>query len=449
MADPTRRELLRRLGVFAGGWTAEAAQFVCPGPGLSAEEVRRGLEELHDQGALVLREQRYAWAGERAEDPPDLPEVCRRHRDYYLALAEQGEPELNGPNQGAWLNRLEAERGNFNRALRWCLGQPGEHEAGLRLASALARFWWMRGHAQEGQRWLGAALGQPDGTDALRARALQGAGAVAYARADFASARASYEEALAVLRRLDDRPAQADLLNQLGTVAREQGDYPAARSFHEQGLALYRALDRSWGVAGCLNNLGVVALLEGEPERARWLHQEALEVRRRQGDERGVASSLGNLGAVARALGELAEAAALHEEALAVRRRLGDRWGIAGSLLHLGALACARGDLAGSRRLLGESLELLREVGDGLGLCEWLEAGAGVAAGEGRAAAAARLWACAERAREALGAPLPRFKRAPRASALSALRAALGEPAFAAAWAEGRQLTPEQAVAEL
>src|SRR5436305_1147982 len=94
-------------------------------------------------------------------------------------------------------------------------------ELGLRLASALARFWWMRGHGQEGQRWLEAVLGQPTGADALRARALQGAGAVAYARSDFAQARSSYEQALALLQRLGDRQAVADLLNLPRMAARE------------------------------------------------------------------------------------------------------------------------------------------------------------------------------------------------------------------------------------
>jgi len=137
----------------------------------------------------------------------------------------------------------------------------------------------MRGHSQEGQRWLEATLGRPEGASILRARALEGAGAVAYARSDYPTARASYEEALAILRTLNDRRGTADLLNQLGTVARKQGDYPAARGFHEQSLALYRELSGGPGTATYLNNLSPglcecleafasLAVAEGVRERA-------------------------------------------------------------------------------------------------------------------------------------------------------------------------------------
>jgi tetratricopeptide (TPR) repeat protein len=437
MSDPAR-QLLRRLEVFAGGWTTESAEAICAGDGLGADAVRATLTELADEGLLLLRDGRWNWATGRQGAPPADHPVLARHRDYFLALAEEAEAHLSGPAQGPWLERLEAERGNFNRALRWCLERPGEGELGLRLASALARFWWMRGHGQEGQRWLEEVLGRPDGADALRARALQGAGAVAYARSDFAQARSSYEQALTILRRLGDQQSTANLLNLLGMVAREQADYAAARSYHEQALASYRALGRDCDLAGALNNLGVVALLEGLLEQARKFHEEALAVRRNLGDERGIASSLSNLGNVARACGDGQRARALHEESLAIRRRLGDRWGMGASLLSLGALACAAGDDAESHRLLGESRPLLREVGDRLGLCEWLEAAGALAVLEGAKEKAVRLFAAAARGREELRAPLPRGKSASVQAELERLRAALGEQAFTAAWAAGQ-----------
>lgn len=322
-----------------------------------------------------------------------------------LQLAQQAQPHLSGPDQAEWLLRLEEARPRLEDELRRCLDQ-GDHETGLRLCAALGRYWWMCGHAPQGRRWVEAFLSLPSSDGELRARAVESAAGLAYARADYAAASRWLDEALAFWKKADDA-AVARLSNQLGMIRREQGRFDEATALHERALALYRSLGDVWGEAACLNNLGVVATFVGDFERATPLHESALAIRRSINDERGIASSLGNLGNVARLSGDVETAWRLHTEALTIRHSLNDRWGVAGSLVCLGAVAALRGEFVDSRRLLDEAEAGFRAVDDALGLCEVTDARALLAAKEGDEAAARRLSAEVEAARERIGAPLP------------------------------------------
>lgn len=449
MEPALEEKLIPRLTVLAGGWTVEAAESICSGNDLPAGTVRALLSNLAERSVIGIEHiagtLRYHWMVPRpGPEDAELPEERRRHRDYFLALAEDAERHLTGSDQAAWLEQLEADHANFLQALAWSTAQPVEEEANLRLAGALARFWWMRGHAPEGRRWLEAALQRPGGSRAVRAKALQGAGAVTYAQADYSAARTYYEKALAIRSELDDAKGVAGLLNLLGMVSREQGDLTAAGSLHEQSLQAHRGLGDRWGEAGCLSNLGVIALLTGDPEKARAFHEEGLAVRRGLGDELGVASSLTNLGNVARAQGELSAARECYEQGLAIRRGLGDRWGMAGSLLNLAVVAREQSDFIIARRLLEESLSLFQAVADGLGLCEWLEAAASLAQGEGNHAKSVKLLAVADQQRQHLNAPLPRHKRVGISAELDTLRRTLGDTVFTAIWEEGARLSIEE-----
>jgi tetratricopeptide (TPR) repeat protein len=372
-------------------------------------------------------------------------EASRRQRDDLLALAEEAEPHLTGPDQALWLGRLDAQRDKFDRALTLCLKEKDGVEQGLRLAAALARFWWMRGHAPAGRRWMAAVLHRTGGSRGTRARALQGAGALAYAQADYAAADQFYGQALGMLDAADQR-GLAQTLNQIGMVAREQGDLDSACSLHERSAGIYRALQDTWGIASCLSNLGVVARLQGDVVRAQALHQEALVLRRQMGDVLGMASSLSNLGNLAQMRDDLAAARRYQEEALALRRSLGDRWGVAGSLLNLGNVARAQGDRITARPLLEESLQLLRELDDGLGLCECLEGFAELAAAEGRPEIAVQLLSAADKQRRDLHAPLPRSKGPAAGAFRDSLKSRLGLGPFMIAWTAGESLRREAAL---
>lgn len=314
-----------------------------------------------------------------AAEPPRLDE--QHHAERALLLAEEAEPALLGSQQVAWLDRLDAEHEALRRALRFYLGDPEGVDPALRMAGALARFWWMRGHAREGFEWVTAALARPGGAPAARAKALRGAGALAYALSDYAAARGYLETSLTTGE--PGHPGAAAALDTLGLVARERGDLAAARGLHEEALARHRAANDRWGEASALGNLGVVARFGGDLAAARVLFEESLAIRRSLGDELGIASALGNLGLIARRDGDLDLARARYDESLAIRRKLGDRWGIAGSLNSLGGLARQRRDWVSAHALHEEAYGLAQALGDLLGVAEALEGLSEAAAGKG------------------------------------------------------------------
>ena len=416
------RVLLRRLAVFAGGWALTAAEAVCGDEetavltpkavlDLLAALVSKSLihvSEREGQSRYSLLETVRQYGQERLAEAGEMIALRDRHLAWCRALAEEAVPRLSGPDQGSWLARLDTEHDSLRAALGWA-GERGAGEERLRLTGALWRFWYMRGHLSEGRRWLAIALaGSEQGSPAVRAIALIGSGALAL----------------------------------------QQGDYAPARVLHEEALALRRTLGDTQGIAAALNSLGNVAYRQGDYARAATLHEEALALRRALGDSRGIAYSLDNQGLAAQAQGDHGWAAALHEEALALRRALGDTWGIAASLSNLGNVAYQQGDYARALALHGESLRLSRDIGARDLMAAGLECLAWVAASHQRLRQAARLGGAAEGLRQALGVPLWPEERAGHERALQAMRATLGEEAFAAIWASGVALAPEQAVAE-
>ncbi len=374
---------------------------------------------------------------EQLDASGDGTERRRRHAAYYLALAAQAEPELTRPAQAAWLARLEAEHDNLRAALRWTRdhGRPSD---ALRLAAALWRFWYVRGHLSEGRAWLesllaatrdgaviavpGAVPAEASGDDGasdgmvqgavsepgVRAKALTGAAVLANVQGDYVGATALCTEGLSLYRALGDRRGMAGALNLLGNVAENQGDYARAAALSEESLEIYRALDDRRGTALALNNLGVVALARHDHARAAALFEESLALNRALDDQRGISAALHNLGDIARDLGDPARAAALYTESLVLYQAMENRAGIAGCLENVAEAAGARGL-------------------------------------EGRAA---RLYGAAAALRAASGATTIPFERTRHEQAGAQLLAALGDDAFDAAQAEGRELSLQEAIDE-
>jgi non-specific serine/threonine protein kinase len=363
-----------------------------------------------ERGRYRLLETVRAYGRALLADNDEADGIRNRHLEHFLALSEEAEPRLTGADQLSWLDRLEAEHDNVRAALAW--SSDGGGEGGLRLAAAIWRFWEVRGHLGEGRAWFATLLpsatreaGQ-DGGPPLRAKALNGAGMLAYRQGDHAIARPQHTEALAIRRELGDRPGIAISLNNLGLVAQAQEEHATARGLFEESLAIRRELGDRWGVAAGLGNLGIVAHDLGDYAAARALHDGSLAIWRELGDTRCIAMSLSNLGDAASEQGDHLVATLVQEEALVIRRKLGDRWGVA------------------------ISLEALAPVG--------------VACG--RADKSARLWGAAERLREEIGTPLPPNERVRYEQKVAAARAALGDAAFERAWQEGRAMTMEEAV---
>jgi predicted ATPase/class 3 adenylate cyclase len=438
LLTPQECVLFRRLAVFAGGCTLEACEAVCvapPGVEPLGLGVLEGLGTLVDHNLMQQRgeggEPRFGmlrvireYALERLEASGEAEALHQAHAASFVALAEQAEPELTGPEAAAWLDRLEGEHDNLRAALGWAR-ERGEADTGLRLVAALWRFWWVRGHLREGRAWVERMLALATGPGAVsgtggvahtasalsaevRTRALLAGGALALWQGDFAAAEPRLAKAAAQARAAGDRRTTARALNQLGILANRQRDWERARARHEESLALYRQVGDRRGIGVALGLLGDLAVYQGDLERAADATTEALALSRQVGDRANVALTLANLGWVARKRGEVAQAEALGREALTLAWELGD------------PLRCA------------EVLENLAST-------------AGVA---GHGVRAARRLGAAAALREAGGAPQPPQEREDTQEAVAAARAALGEDAWAVAFAAGWTMTLEAAIAE-
>lgn len=453
------RALFRRLAVFMGGFTLEAAEGVCTGGGMEAAHVLDLLARLVDKSLVVVdeghgTESRYRlletirqYALDRLVESGEAGEVRTRHRDFFLALTERAEPELRGPEQKVWLDRLELEHDNFRAALEWARADPHGGEAGLRLAGALWWFWEVRGYWTEGRQWLRGALSHAgDVSTAARVNVLNAAGALALRHGDGNEAQTFANESLVLSRQLGDKRGAASCLVILGIQACRLEQYKEAEALGGESLNLSQELGDNWGTAWARSILGIVARQEGEHARARTLLEESLVQMRAMGHQWGHALVLINLALLARDQGEYQRAAALLEEALGLFRRLGDKGYVAYTLLILGTIASALGDCERAGALYRECLTLRRDLQDKRGIATCLAALGCVAAGAARFMRAATLFGAAEAVREATGASIPAFLRDEYDRRVAATAGGLGEAAFKSAWVEGRTMPPDQAI---
>jgi non-specific serine/threonine protein kinase len=457
LLDDAEKALFTRLSVFASGWTLAAAEAVCAGEPIGAGEVVYVLIGLIEQSVVVADEggDRYRmletvrqYARHRLLNSGDEQRWRDRHLAYFLALAEEAEPNLTGTKQRSWLERLENEHDNIRSALTWATG--ADAASGLRLASACYRFWLVRGYAREGFDWLSAILAAAPNRQsaAHRAKALGTAATMARALSDFSRARTLYEESLSLYGELGIQRGVAGALGNLGMVSCDQGDYPAAMALHEQSLAIWRELGDQRGIARTLMALGNVVYSQGDEAASESLYEQSLAIERELGDQRGIAIVLHNLGKVAAYRHDHAVARRRHEEALAIRRELGDRSGIANSLADLGIVALEQGDYRSSRAHLTESLVIFRDLADLLGTAGSLESLADLAFALGRPEAGARLCGHAARLRDEIGSPLPPWDRLGHDRRIATARASFrNDVAFDLAWQEGHAMTLEQAIA--
>ena len=458
LRDPEKL-FLHRVSVFAGGWMLAAAEEVCASAGIEHRDVLDLATSLADK-SLVVPEQRGAqtryrlmetlrqYARDRLEDTGGTAAIRVRHRDHYLALAEEADPKLRGAEQADWLRRLEEEHENLRAGLEWSLVEAGS-KGGLRLCGALGRFWSTRGHFAEGRQWCTRVLCKAGAEERTPERAylLNAAGVLCSLQGDFPAARALHEESLAIRRELGDRFGIAASLGNLGNVAVNQGDHPAARALQEQSLAIYRELGDRFGIAATLNSLAVLALKHNDYPAAKALLEESMAIRRALGHRRGIAGVLNDLGYAALARGDDPAAKAPLEESLAISRELGDPYAIAMSLSNLGHVAVNQGDYPAARALLDESLTIRRELGDRFGIPYSLDGLAVLVASLCEPLRAARIWGAAERLRAEIGTPLLAWERAGYDRSVAAARIASGDDiAFDSAWQEGRGLTLDGAI---
>jgi predicted ATPase/class 3 adenylate cyclase len=462
LLTPDEQMLFRRLAVFAGGWTLEAAEWLTSRSdpaGTEALDVLAGLEELADQSLIRSVEQSDGevrlgmletireFGLEQLAALSEAETVQRVHADYFQGIAERAGPLLLGPEQRTWLATLEREHDNLQAALGWSLGGAAP-ETGLRLAGSLARFWHIRGYFAIGRAWLERALaGATESPRSERVRALTGAGTLAYAQGDLQRAAMHYEQGLAMARAIGDERATSFLLHNLGVAASARGDRDRARALYEESLALKQALGDKAGAAMSLGNLGTLAHFDGDLERAASLHEESLALFREMDDWRGEAGALNSLGVLAHARGDLAAATAHFEQCLGVLRALNDKGYLGRTLTNLGRLARDQGNLVLAATRYREGLAVAHEIGDQAAIADGLE-GIGAVAATRQPARGARLLGAAESLREALSAPMTADHREAFLRDRVAVREHLAEPDFAIAWAAGRSFSLDEAVDE-
>ncbi len=448
------RTLFCRLCVFSGGCTLEAVEAICANHGIEEKQVLELLSHLIDHSLVLPQERddrvRYRlleviqqFGREKLEARGEAAILSRRHRDWYLALAEQ---ELVGKHQGVWLDCLEAEHDNLRYALRWSLEQK-EAEAAARIGVSLWPFWIIRGHISEGRQWLDLTLAQLHSSTALYAKLLRVTGIITGLHGDSTRAISLLEESLEVWRIVGDTMGMASTLLSLGVGAHSLGDYVQATIRYEESLPLlYKAGDKQ-GAAFVLASLGLTLFYQGDQERARTLCEESLAIFREIGDLRGIAAVLTNQGMMCMEQEDYEHATRLCEESLSLRQEVGDKGGSAHTLIILGRIAFSQKDYQQAATCYQESLLLRKELGEKEGVAEALEGLAGMCAVQGEARSAATLLGAAETLRVFTSVAIPPLDRAFNERIRATIFTQLGVRDFTEAFAEGRSFTLEQAFA--
>lgn len=415
--------LFRRLSVFTGGFSLDAAESVGPTGRAGEEDVLELLGGLAEQSLVTVdrdpnREARYAmlepirqYALEKLEEGGGAGEARERHAAFFLSLAEQARPHLRAARQVEWLERLERENGNLRSAMTWALS-TGRIEEAARMGWSLWAFWWIHNYQREGRRWMEWVLAR-SGELSLprRARAVMAAEAMAYGQGDGETVERHARELMELSRRAGgDAHAEAYARAGFGLVATVRGDYEAAVEHLEKGLPLFLASGEEDGMAAQTHTwVGTVLLLQGAD----------------------------------------AQAKQRFEEGLALGRRIGDRLAVCNALFNLSQLALLRGDydLAASR--FAEGIPPSQEMGDLGNVAYIMEGLAVVAGGRGEPGRSARLFAAAEGLIEQIGLRGHTYYRTDASlyeNTIAEVRSSLGGPAFEEAQEEGRTMTTAQAI---
>jgi predicted ATPase/class 3 adenylate cyclase len=428
---PGERSLWCRLAIFSGGCTMQAAQAVCDLDGdvdveldceslvakslltLDFGSARSGVEKVIQGEAegprLLMLETLREFAVEQLAGSGEVDALERRHRDWYVALAEEAEPNLRGPAHPRWMTRLDAESANFRIALERSL-DAGAVDAALRLGAALWFFWYQSGLLHEGRQWLERALDAAEAADdadpRLRARALLGA----------------------------------------ASIARQQNLPDDAERRCEEAATLYRALGDREGLAIALGELGAILQRRGDLDRAAAFLAEALEGLRQTPNRERVSFTLIALGVVEHLRGDLDAAAGCYEEGLAIGRALGDQNAIATALVNLGEVQQQRGDNVAGAGYYRESLGIYARLGLRNAIAYCLEILAGIDAVAGRMREAALEFGAAERIREEIGAPVESFNLDRVHRDLARVRDSMDADTFHDLWQQGRDLRLDEAI---
>ncbi len=506
LLDEGEQMLFRRLAVFPGSFSLDAAEAICNAPedvemavldgvmSLISKSLLRQMEELAGTSRFTMLETIREFADEKLAESGEVEALRTRHAQYFADLSEKADVDSFNVLRHEWVALLTADHANARAALEWA-HKRGDLVTVIRLASSMMWFWNIGGFMSEGREWAETSLDRIDAQDSthpaideqLHARALFVAGYLAFIQGDYRDAGLRLEDAIRRQRGLEDKRLLAYMLHPAGMTAHFQNKFALARAHLQESIGLLRSfgslsqlglalfslgdtalaerkddearehyeeslevvgkLNDEWAMALPLTSLGRLAWLHGDYEEAYDLVSQGLAVRRKVGDRWEGAISLASLSEVARCQGSFAEAASLAEEALGTFRELGDRSGVAWSLYNMAYVAYYEARFKQASQLFREALELRREQDNIEGITVCLAGMAQLAAMQEEFAPAARLFGAAEALFEPAGARLSPFDRADFDRTRDATRLHLGEADFQGALSEGARMSAVDAAA--
>jgi predicted ATPase/DNA-binding SARP family transcriptional activator len=454
LLDSEERRAFRMLGVFAGGCTVEAAQAVL-GPSLVALPLLEALcqasllqrQTVAEQTRYVLLETIREFALEQLVRCDEVMPAQQLHSNHYALFAMAAHRELLGPETSRWIAWVAAEQDNLRAAFRWAI-EHEQYETALQLTTGVRHFHWMCGALREGLEQLEEALAHRDAAPLqLQCDALQAAGVLATGLNEYIRARGWLEAAVAVGWQLGEQRALLPVLTQLGKALLEQGEMKDARVYLEVALSLARRAEDPLGAKSSLGFLAHLHQRLGQFDEARAFAEECLRLNQATGDREGTAEALRRLAAILLAQGNIAAAQPLADEALAIHRLLKHQLGIGLGLILQGDIARAEGAYPEALVCYHQCLELWKERENTITVGYVLDYIGRTLFHMDDPARVATLFSAAAAMREYAGVKLTAYEKASCDQAYQNCRVALGDEAFDAAWALGRTLRAEEAVA--
>ena len=441
--------------MFVGSFTVDGAE---SGGAAWAQNALDGVETL--LAASLLRAEGTVSRRAAVRDARDDSRIrgraagrgARRSRECSTSTLPSTPPWARRPSRrsatagrGEWLERLDAELGNLRAALAWSIDE-GDHDVGLRVGASLWRFWQVRGHVIKGRESLERLLAKRSGSQAARAAFKLSVARCAMVQGDFEALDRYVEASLPVHRKLGDDRSVGFALGIWGLAVHARGDRQRALPLLEEALEVARRSGDGWGESRALCYLGMYEV-ESDPTVARRLLEEGLRGLREIGDVRSVGWVLAILAGIARGAGNTGRARRRVDEALAIQRELGDTWGIAEQLESLGLMSLEAGDHAAAGELLEESLPVARDARYRPLMAASLESLSRLAFARGQLGRAACLFGAASVLRDGVAVHPMQAARASQGHDVDAVHMAFGDDRFADAWAKGRALTLDEAVA--
>jgi predicted ATPase/DNA-binding XRE family transcriptional regulator len=469
---PDEQALFRRLGVFMGGWTLEAAESVAAADNGQANAhhqssiitvwnsltmlLDNSLVQQHDQPddepRFSMLETLREFALEQLVASGEARVARHRHAQFFIALAERAEPHLAGsPEQKTWLNRLDRDHDNIRTALRLLLNE-GRADDAARLASAIWRLWRLRGYLAEGRQWLEGAIAiqpqQPETQEqaAGQAKLLHSLGAIVWQENDLATARRCFERSLALARASGSKNVLWRALDGLAAVSVDLGEWDTAEAWISEGLSVVRDLGDQRGIANAIERLATIAYHRQDYRKAREWFEQSLAISRALSDESSICITLANLGSIAHALHQFDDSAAFLEESLALAHKLDLKSLIPQINENLIELKLEQGDYEQAQARCVEALRMSHEQGQRYTVSSCLMHLATVTARQRQPERAAMLLGASQMILEATGGPRQPGQQADFERLLAETRAQLDETLIDKAFARGKAMTAEQAV---